>query len=158
MNYSNVSRRYLRLFASRAIRLLMLPLLTLPLLGAGCDPHLLAADAGSDQFLDSSDFQGNYRTRRPPNGPWAGGQSIWDGRLVFVNLPREVVDDVLPADLHLAINTNASFPDVHPVALLYGHQANTQWVLPWGAPPGARLSRIDSADSVRPAHQRTALA
>ena len=84
------------------------------------------------EFLANDDFDGQF-VRMPLDSPFGGG-SVFEGRLVFSNLPRTVVDDVLPPDLKLANNKNPSFPNVHPVALLYGHQTATQWKLPlpWG--------------------------
>jgi hypothetical protein len=85
---------------------------------------------GTAAFLDVSDFDGGYQPL--PWNPLFGGQSIYNGRIVFGNLPRTVVDDVLPPDLRLASNMTTEFPNEHPILLLFGHQTNTQWTFPWG--------------------------
>lgn len=87
---------------------------------------------GTAKFLDASDFSGEYDPR-PAQNP-LGGKAIYEGRIVFSNLSRSKVELVLPQDLRLANNTSST-PDVHPVALIFGHQTHTAWVLPDGFEP-----------------------
>ena len=103
---------------------------------AGCVPGACTKDnelvpltyVGTDEFLDTEDFGGAFQPLEDDSG--FGGQSVFSGRLVFINLPRTIVDDVLPADLHLAANESTTIPDLHPVLLLHGRHMNTEWTFP----------------------------
>jgi len=77
-------------------------------------------------FLGLKDFSGSYQPRRSDTK--TGGQSTYHGKIVFTNIARNIVADVLPQDLRLAAN-NSETPDLHPVVYLYGHQTNTKWVI-----------------------------
>jgi len=79
-------------------------------------------------FLGPADFAGSYDKLGYP--VFMGGQSSFDGEIVFTNLPRTVVEDVLPTDLQLA--TNTAQPTKHPVILAFGLQHNLKWVFPGG--------------------------
>lgn len=96
----------------------------------------------TDGFLGLDDFEGSID--RPTSDTLYQGQSNYNGRLVFVNLPRTVVDDVLPPDLHLASNVSATDSDLHPIILLYGDQLLGAYVL-WGGvtwPIGANYKEL----------------
>jgi hypothetical protein len=82
-------------------------------------------------FLGATDFNGAYTPYPPAPGPQ--GESTYKGRIMFSNLPRGVVESVLPTDLQLANNTSAT-PAVHPVALLFGDQTHARWSIPGVAP------------------------
>ena len=60
--------------------------------------------------------------------PAYGGQSTFDGDLIFLNLDRSVVAKALPPGLQLATNTAA--PQQHPVILILAHHASMRWILP----------------------------
>lgn len=102
------------------------------LAAAGCNPACGERPPGpapaTEAFLDATDFDGKYTPSTPVV---LGGQSVYNGRIVFSNLPRLAVEGVLPADLQLAVNTSAT-KNVHPVALMFGHQTMTSWVFPGG--------------------------
>jgi hypothetical protein len=109
----------LRRFALRVVP-------TVLLFGA-CSPP------GTPDFLDAGDFEGSYDT--PVTNNVYRGQTDYDGYLVFANLPRTIVDDVLPTDLQLAPNVSSTYQNVHPIILLYGDQSNGTYVFPPYIPP-----------------------
>lgn len=90
-------------------------------------------------FLGAGDFDGGYDGRTKDTN-W-GGHAYYVGRIVFLNLPRKSVQDVLNAapstSLHLAANHSAT-PNLHPVILMIGRQTNTAFVEPpgWTVPVG----------------------
>lgn len=102
------------------------------LVATSCFPP--AADcAGSGQvntttsaFLGSDDFEGCWLPRSSDAA--TGGEAIYNGRFVFVNIDMNTVANVLPANLTLAPQKSMA-PDVHPVLLLFGHQTATKWVI-----------------------------
>jgi hypothetical protein len=86
---------------------------------------------GSSVFLDKSAFpKGTYKPG-PTGPPTHGAHSTFDGELIFANLARDVVKEVLPDGLWLAQNTKE--PALHPIALILAHHADCWWDLP-GAP------------------------
>lgn len=87
------------------------------------------APAAASDFLDASDFAGSYENAE--GDVILGGQSTYNGRLVFTNLSRTVVEGVLGENLRLAENISNS-KDRHPVVLMFGHQTDTAWVSPVG--------------------------
>lgn len=82
-------------------------------------------------FLDKDVFQGCY-VPGPTGPPTYGAHSTFDGELLFANLEREIVEDVVPKGLGLARNTKA--PRLHPITLILAHHANCQWDLPFLTP------------------------
>ena len=78
-------------------------------------------------FLDKSTFQGTYAPG-PTGPPTHGAHSTFDGELLFANLGRDVVEEVLPEGLRLAQNTKE--PRLHPIALILAHHADCWWDLP----------------------------
>ena len=86
---------------------------------------------GSSVFLDKDIFQGTYAPG--PTGPSThGAHSTFDGELLFANLRRDVVEEVLPEGLRLAQNTKEPRP--HPIALILAHHADCRWDLPFPTP------------------------
>src|SRR5262249_42225047 len=111
-------------------RILQLGRTLVALVVAGCSCVAVSPPAPvqpSQAFLRVSDFYGSW-TPGPGTMPIDGGQSTFDGDLIFVNLDRNVVEDILPAGLTLAPNTGA--PAKHPVMLILAHHASMQWILP----------------------------
>lgn len=99
----------------------------------GCTQKIvIPAGPGTPEFLDKTDFAGSYRPSKR-RASW-GGESEYSGQLIFTNLTRDAVENVLPSDLELAVNTSAAFAHLHPVILMLGTQANTAWLFPWGSP------------------------
>lgn len=92
----------------------------------GCIPQ-------TEDFLDAGNFTGSSST--PITDSLYKGQADYNGHLVFANLPRTVVDDVLPSDLQLATNGSDAMQDVHPIILLYGDQLNGTYLFPGLLPP-----------------------
>jgi len=78
-------------------------------------------------FLDKGVFQGTYMPG-PTGPPTHGAHSTFDGELLFANLARDVVNEVLPSGLRLAQNTKE--PQLHPIALILAHHADCWWDLP----------------------------
>lgn len=115
---------------------LLLVILTSTVLLTGCSllhflfpppPCELATGLGpqTPSFLGPDDFNGCWTPRASDAA--TGGESTYLGRIVFTNIKRDMVDDVLPSDLRLAQNSSTS--DEHPILLLFGHQTNTQWII-----------------------------
>lgn len=77
-------------------------------------------------FLGSDDFTGCWIPRS--SDAVTGGEAIYNGRLVFVNIDMDTVADVLPANLTLAPQTSG-MSEVHPALLMFGHQTDTKWVI-----------------------------
>ncbi len=97
--------------------------------------------AGTDEFLDAKDFYGSFDVDSETLPPTFGGKSRYNGRIVFANLPVDVVQTVLPNDLQLAPRITTQLPGMHPVLLMYGYQLDTAWLL---TPPfGAVASHVD---------------
>lgn len=86
---------------------------------------------GLTVFLDKDAFQGRY-VPGPIGHPTYGAHSTFDGELLFANLPREIVGDVVPKGLRLAQNTKE--PQLHPIALILAHHADCWWNLPFPTP------------------------
>lgn len=102
-----------------------LALTCLCLVVSGCCP-LPGPPPPTPGFWGPDDFQGSYD---PTKDMVMNVQTTYDGDIVFANLPRTVVDDVLPADLQLAPNVG-DMPTQHPVVLVFGTQTKLQWILP----------------------------
>jgi hypothetical protein len=103
---------------------------------SGCSGlPVLVPSVGTPDFLDANDFEGRYSKRWPVH-IYFGGQSSYNGRIVFSNLERDVVEKVLPPDLRLAENMSnqPNLKILHPIALLFGQQADTRWIFPFLAP------------------------
>jgi hypothetical protein len=69
------------------------------------------AAMGSNVFLDKDVFKGRYMPG-PMGHPRWGALSTFDGELLFANLARDIVEDVVPKDkgLRLAENTKEPQP------------------------------------------------
>jgi hypothetical protein len=83
-------------------------------------------------FLGPGDFEGDFEGQ--PSPVEFGGEAKYLGRVLFLNLARDTVDDVLPGELELAPNTSTTLPEHHPVILLFGHQTQTALVYPFWTP------------------------
>ncbi len=89
---------------------------------------LVPKSTSNADFIGPDDVNGSYHDAG--SQPDIGGSTDYDGHIVFTNLTRTVVDDVLPDDLKLAANSEQ--PAQHPVALIFGDQTNLTWTLPGG--------------------------
>ena len=78
-------------------------------------------------FLRVTDFKGSW-TPGPSTMPFDGGQSTFDGDVIFLNMDRTIVEEALPPGLSLAPNTVA--PLRHPVLVMLAHHASMRWILP----------------------------
>jgi hypothetical protein len=88
---------------------------------------------GSSVFLDKKAFQGRY-VPGPTGRPRYGAHSTFDGELLFANLAREIVEDVVPNDRGLRLAENTKEPRLHPIALILAHHAACRWDLPFPTP------------------------
>ena len=93
---------------------------------------------GSSVFLEKEVFQGKYMPG-PLEHPRWGAHSTFDGELLFANLPREIVELVVPNMLRLAQNSKA--PWLHPIALIQAHHADCWWDHPFVIPRDADDAR-----------------
>jgi hypothetical protein len=82
---------------------------------AGNTPFL-----GPDAFLPGSYIPKSGKTKD-------GGQATYRGYIVFTNVDRKLVREIVPEGLELAENHVSR--DVHPVMYLYGFPENTRWVV-----------------------------
>lgn len=89
-----------------------------------CCPTVIAKPTPG--FWGPDDFEGSYDS---PKEPVVNAETTYEGDIVFANLPRTVVDDVLPADLQLAANVG-DMPGQHPIVLIFGTQTNPRWTMP----------------------------
>lgn len=126
---TTVSHRHCGLANPRVFLLL----LVLTLFAAGCCPCPPSVSPGTQPVLGPADFSGSFDPA-PAGIPVFGGKSTFDGAVVFSNLSRSVVQQVLPSDLQLAPNISST-PNVHPVILVLSHHGNMRWLLPGPNPP-----------------------
>ena len=101
------------------------------LVATHCPPRPSCSQAGpinstSAEFLGSDDFKGCWLPRT--SNATTGGEANYNGRLVFINLQNQLIDAVLPANLKRA-DPIAAASTLHPVALMFGHQTDTKWVI-----------------------------
>jgi hypothetical protein len=82
---------------------------------AGTTPFL-----GPDAFLPGPYIAKSVKTQD-------GGQATFRGYIVFTNLGRDLVGEIVPQGLELAENHVSR--DVHPVMYLFGFQENTRWIV-----------------------------
>ncbi len=104
------------------------PLIALFILFGCChtqDAFVPVTPTSTSAFLGPDDFSGSYTG--PGDMPDIGGSTDYDGNIVFTNLPRTTVNDILPAELELAVNNEQ--PTQHPVILVFGKQTNLTWKL-----------------------------
>lgn len=83
----------------------------------------------STKFRETQDFVGSYDEGATVEH--FGGRAIYEGRVVFTNLDRSVVANLLDSRLKLAAPTDPQMTD-HPVILMFGHQTKTTMILPGG--------------------------
>ena len=104
-----------------------LALTSLVLVLGGCCHPKDVLPRSTPGFWGPDDFTGSYDSAAKE--PAINTQTTWNGDIVFTNLPRSVVSNVLPADLQLAANVG-DMPGQHPVVLMFGVQTNLRWVVP----------------------------
>ena len=74
-----------------------------------------------DAFLGKESFPGPWIGIAAGGGSYAG-QARFTGCIAFCNWRREDVRALLPEELDLAMNTSST-PEVHPIAFMFGEQA-----------------------------------
>jgi len=82
-------------------------------------------------FWGPADFKGSWLSAVPL--PPINAQTKYNGDIVFADLPRSVVQEVLPADLKLADNTTNTTNGTsgnHPVILIFGVQTHLSSIWP----------------------------
>jgi hypothetical protein len=77
------------------------------------------------QFLGPGVFSGTPKPRS--SDATNGAESTYSGYILFTNISRSIVEQVLPPGMQLATNSAAS--TLHPVIFMFGHQRNTKWLI-----------------------------
>jgi len=81
---------------------------------------------GSTPFLPPDAFLGGPFI--PKSGQTnTGGRATYRGYIVFTNLDRELVRQIVPPTLELAENRVS--PGVHPIMYIYGFPEDTSWII-----------------------------
>lgn len=78
----------------------------------------------------TTEFVGSFEGRNAART--LGGQSTYEGHVIFLEKPRAVVEGLLPPNsgLHLAApSSTATDPSNYPVLVMYGLQSNLSWNL-----------------------------
>ena len=77
-------------------------------------------------FIAIGDFSEGDNDHQPTwPSPVAAGFSVFNGQIVFTNLPRDLVEQLLPKGLNLSLAANTKCEDFHPVLHLVGEQTQT---------------------------------